>query len=184
MLTYLERFILDWGYVALFLGALIEGESIVLTISSMSYYGHFEISKVVLITFAGTMIADQSLFYLGRYFGPKIFRRFPKIQGKSQKAFDLLKRYEVPFILSFRFIYGIRIISPVVIGFSGIKAKKFSALNLFAAIIWTILSCGLGYCIGIFGNLFGFNNSSIALLFSFLMASLVILISHGISRIK
>jgi len=51
MLSFIDSFIQDWGYIALFLGSLIEGESIVLTVSSMCYFGKFSLPKVMMITF-------------------------------------------------------------------------------------------------------------------------------------
>lgn len=178
MLSFIDSFIQDWGYIALFLGSLIEGESIVLTVSSMCYFGKFSLPKVMMITFLGTLLADQILFYIGRFLGPKIFKTFPYLKEKSKKAFFLLNKYQIPFILSFRFIYGIRIISPIVVGISNVSSLKYSVLNLIAAFIWTILSCGLGYFIGAFGNLVGVNNSSIGILFSFIIVICVIVFFH------
>jgi membrane protein DedA with SNARE-associated domain len=178
MLSFIDRFIQDWGYIALFFGALIEGESIVLTVSSMCYYGKFSLPKVMIIAFLGTLFADQVLFYVGRFLGPKIFKTFPSLKERSKRAFFLLDKYQVPFILSFRFIYGIRIISPVVVGISNVGSFKYTILNVFSAIIWTILSCGLGYFIGAFGSLIGVNNSSIGILFSFIIVVLVIVFFH------
>ena len=66
----------------------------------------------------------------------------------ANKAFILLHKWDIWFILSFRFIYGIRMISPVIIGSSGISPARFIPLNLAAAIVWTAISCAGGYLLG------------------------------------
>ncbi len=49
---------------------------------------------------------------------------------------DLLERHPTGFILAFRFLYGMRTISPVIIGLSGVPFRKFLLLNAIAAGIW------------------------------------------------
>lgn len=139
-------FVREWGYYAVFFGSIIEGESIILSASALAYFGHLDIVKVMVITFFGTLFADQGIFLLGYFWGPKFFKRFPKTKIKAKKAFDYLEKYDVWFIMSFRFIYGIRALSPLVIGASHkVPIMRFVRLNFIAALIWTILSCMAGY---------------------------------------
>jgi membrane protein DedA with SNARE-associated domain len=134
----------------LFLGSCFEGESIVLFFSAMAYKGYFSFPAVLAIAFTATLLADQTLFYAGRHFGPKLLNRKPEWQERVDKIFRLLHQYNIWFILSFRFIYGIRTLSPLVIGASGFNRKRFAILNFIAAAIWAALSCTTGYLIGYF----------------------------------
>ncbi len=43
------------------------------------------------------------------------------------------------FILAFRFIYGMRTVSPVIIGLSSVSARRFVVLNAVAAIVWGVV---------------------------------------------
>lgn len=147
-MEHLIVFIQTWGYLAVLLGAMIEGESVILSACAMAYLGYMSITKIVIIAFLGTLIADQALFYLGRFYGARILARFPKFQEPTEKAFALLHKWDLWFILSFRFIYGIRIISPVVIGSAGVTPSRFIPLNVVAAIVWTSISCTGGYLLG------------------------------------
>lgn len=142
------EFIKNWGYIVVLLGSMVEGESIILTACVMAYMGYLSIAKIVLIAFLGTLIADQSLYYLGRYYGPAILSRFPRFDKSAQRAFTLLHKWDIWLILSFRFIYGIRIISPIVIGSAGVSPKRFIPLNVVAAFVWTAISCTGGYLLG------------------------------------
>jgi membrane protein DedA with SNARE-associated domain len=147
----LEQFVIflkTWGYLAVFLGALVEGESIILTASSMASFGYLSLPKVMITAFMGTLLADQVLYMVGRHYGPSFFDRFPKLQAPSQRAFSLLKKYDVWFIIACRFVYGIRITSAIVIGAGGVPPRRFIPLNILSASIWTVVSCVGGYLLG------------------------------------
>ncbi|MEI6628393.1 MAG: DedA family protein [Alphaproteobacteria bacterium] len=141
-------FVQEWGYVAVFLGAIVEGETVILTSSALAALGYMNIYKIMLITFCTTVVVDQILFQVGRRYGPAFFERYPKLKPRANKAFHLLHRFDRWFILSFRFIYGIRVISPIVIGAAQVEPKRFAPLNILSAIIWTLVSCYSGYMMG------------------------------------
>lgn len=176
------QFLEKWGYLGVFLGSLIEGESVVLTVSSMAYFGKFQLIKVMFYAFLGTLLADQLLFYIGRFVGVRLLSKFKKLEKKSAYIIQLLEAYDVPFILGFRFVYGIRIISPFFIGLSNISIPKFSILNLIAALIWSIFSCTLGYYIGAFSRMLGSEKMYITVIFNVVVTLFIILLFHFISR--
>ena len=141
-------FVQDGGYIAVFLGAIVEGETVILTSSALAALGYMNIYKIMLITFCTTVVVDQILFQVGRKYGPAFFEKYPKLRPRVNKAFHLLHRFDSWFILSFRFIYGIRVISPIVIGAAHVDPKRFAPLNILSALIWTLVSCYSGYMMG------------------------------------
>jgi len=60
----------------------------------------------------------------------------------------MLERRPIGFVLGFRFLYGLRIVSPLAIGASALPLRRFVALNVCAAIIWGISFTALGYLFG------------------------------------
>jgi membrane protein DedA with SNARE-associated domain len=144
-MDHLIEFIKDWGYYAVFLGSLVEGESVILVACFMAHLGYLSLIKIMIIAFCGTLFADQALYYVGRYYGQAIIQKFHRLHAPANRAFKLLHSWDIWFILSFRFIWGIRTISPVVIGSSGITPQRYTPLNLAAAIVWTLISCIGGY---------------------------------------
>jgi len=138
------------GYLVLLLGSFVEGESFVLTAGFLSYTGFLSLPVCIMIAFLGSMCADQLLFFVGRYYGPSLLDKRPVWKEKSKRVFELLHKYNVWFIVGFRFVYGIRTISPLVIGASGIGVKRFAILNFIAAFFWAVISCFLGYLLGYF----------------------------------
>ena len=140
-MEYLIDIIKDWGYLAVFLGSLVEGESVILVACFMAHLGYLSLVKIMIIAFCGTLFADQALYYVGRYYGQAIIQKFHYLHAPANRAFALLHNWDIWFILSFRFIWGIRTISPIVIGSSGITPQRYTPLNLIAAIVWTLISC-------------------------------------------
>lgn len=144
----MESFIQKYGYLAVFLGSTIEGELILLTAGYFAYAGVLDLKWVIFFAFLGTLLADQGCFFLGRYYGPRLLNRFPVLKTKSEKVFRLLHAYKNLFIMSFRFVYGIRIASPLVIGASQLSVRRFTVLNFPAALFWAVVIAWLGYFFG------------------------------------
>jgi len=148
-----EEFFLHYGpiivYAAIFAGSLVEGEFIVLTCSSLAYrYDSISIFILTFLAFIGSMSADQTLFFVGRRYGPRFIKKRPAWEKRVEKIFYYMRKHSTLFILTFRFIYGIRTLSPIVIGASGVAVRRFAILNFFAAMAWAILSCSAGYLLG------------------------------------
>lgn len=136
----------DWGYWLVFFGSMVEGELILLSASAAASLGYLDISKVFTIAFLTTVFVDQGLFFIGRHIGTDwLIRRVPKLEKARNKAFLFLNRMEIFFIFAFRFIYGIRTVSPLIIGSAGIKPLKFILCNMVSGLIWAGGSCWLGY---------------------------------------
>ncbi|MDR1488758.1 MAG: DedA family protein [Holosporales bacterium] len=148
MLSGLANFVKDWGYIAVMLGAMIEGESVVLTASALSAMGYMSIYKVFFIVFLTTVITDQGLFFIGYKMGTSwLINKFPKLEKTRNRVFKLLHKMDIFFIFSFRFIYGVRTISPLIIGSAHIKPRRFIIYNFFSGVCWAFVSCFLGYTI-------------------------------------
>lgn len=138
----------DWGYWLVFFGSMVEGEVILLSASAASALGYLDIHKVFIIAFCTTVCADQGLFFLGRHIGTDwLVHRIPKLEKARTKAFELLHKMDIFFIFSFRFIYGIRTISPLIIGSAKVKPIRFIICNIISGLTWAGLSCWLGYSI-------------------------------------
>ncbi|MDR0552883.1 MAG: VTT domain-containing protein [Holosporales bacterium] len=148
MFAEFAEFVKNWGYIAVLLGAMIEGESIVLTASALAAGGFLSIYKVFWISLFATVFADQVLFWCGYKLGTDwLVKRFPKLEKARERGFSLLKRMDVFFIFVFRFIYGIRIISPIVIGSAHIKPSRFAIYNAISGFFWALVICSIGYAV-------------------------------------
>ena len=144
----IEDLLSTYGYLAIILITFLEGESIVILAGVFASQGLMDLNLVVLSAVAGSFAGDQLYYTIGRHYGTPLLARWPHLGKKIDWAFRLVRRYEIPFILSFRFIYGVRNVSPFVIGMSGVRRIKFMSLNLIAACVWAgVFSFG-GYYVG------------------------------------
>ena len=60
----------------------------------------------------------------------------------------MLKKYDIWFILTFRFLYGVRNVTPPALALAGVPHRRFAILNFFAAGIWAVSFAGAGYLFG------------------------------------
>jgi len=145
----IESLIGQYGLVALFLGAGLEGETVVMAGGVLAHQGLVWLPGAMAATAAGSFVADQLFFAAGRRF--RDHRRVKAITAKPAfaRAKAMLERHPTGFIVAFRFIYGIRTVSPIAIGTTDVPTRTFVILNAIAAVIWGILFSAIGY---LFGN--------------------------------
>jgi membrane protein DedA with SNARE-associated domain len=138
-------------YLIVLIGSFVEGESVILTASALAYkYDQISLTTLMALAFMGSLCADQLSFFIGRKYGPRIIDRRQSWKDASTRVFYHLHKHGTLFILSFRFIYGIRVASPIIIGAAGVGVKRFAILNFIAAAVWSVISCSGGYLIGYF----------------------------------
>jgi membrane protein DedA with SNARE-associated domain len=99
---------------------------------------------VVAAVALGGMIGDQLLYFLGLRFGPALLQRFQNTARKSAAPSDD-QRHPYLFVIGTRFMYGFRVIGPMLIGASRLPPKIFLPLNIVGAIAWALIFTTLGY---------------------------------------
>lgn len=62
-------------------------------------------------------------------------------------ANHLIDRFQVPLIIGFRFLYGLRTVLPFALGASNVGAVRFIGLNAIGAFVWAAVVGG-GYLFG------------------------------------
>jgi membrane protein DedA with SNARE-associated domain len=148
MYQILEHFIQTYGYYALFLGTFAEGETILVLGGIAAATGHLNLQLVMLIAFCGSLLGDQTIFFIGRIWGKAFLAKRPRLQPRVAKVHRLLERHHVLLLLGFRFLYGLRNIIPLVIATSNVKTSRFIMLNVMGAAMWAISVSFLGYFLG------------------------------------
>lgn len=137
-----------WPYLVTFAWTFVEGESFVLFAGFAAAQGLLNLPLLLVAAWLGSFCGDQCYFWIGRTFGLKVLASRPNWRARVDKVLGFLRRYDVGFILTFRFIYGVRNFSSFAIGISGVGWLRFMALNLVAALIWAVAFVGAGYLSG------------------------------------
>ena len=144
----IETLVAHYGPIALFAGAGMEGETVVVTGGVLAHRGLVPLWAAIAATAGGSFLADQIFFALGRRYRDHPRVRRIMARPAFARALRTLERHPTGFILAFRFLYGLRTVSPVAIGTSQVPVGRFVALNAVAAISWAALFTGLGYGFG------------------------------------
>lgn len=143
-----EELIINYGYFALFIGTFLEGETVLVVAGFLAYQGYLDLLGVIGAAFLGTFAGDQTFFYLGRTKGIRFLEKRRGWKRKADRAFELLHEHDVLVILGFRFLYGIRNVTPFVIGASRLSPLRFFILNFLGAMTWAAIVGYLGYQFG------------------------------------
>lgn len=144
----LEELISLYGVAIIFVGKFLEGETIVVVAGFLSHQEILNPFAVAISSFLGSFFGDQLWFYLGRRYATH--RLVKRIIDRPifDKLMSTIEKHPVKFILTFRFIYGIRTISPVALGLTDIKVRTFLVFNAIAAALWAATFTMAGYAFG------------------------------------
>ena len=137
-----------WSYLITFAWTFFEGETFVLFAGFAAAQGLMSAPLLVVAAWLGSFVGDQCYFWIGRRFGLRVLARQPAWRARVDTALGWLKKYDAGFILTFRFIYGVRNFSSFALGISGIDWRRFLVLNFIAAGLWATLFVGIGYDLG------------------------------------
>jgi membrane protein DedA with SNARE-associated domain len=144
----MEELIATHGYIAVFIGTFLEGETILALAGVAAAYGYLSFALVCAVAVMGAFLGDQVCFFVGRRYGHRVLARFPKLAAKAPRVQALLRRWDAPAVIMLRFAYGLRIAGPIVIGTCGISPWRLAFFNFIGALIWAPIVAGVGYLAG------------------------------------
>lgn len=143
-----ESLLEQFGYLAVFLGTVVEGEAILVAAGFFASQGYLDIVLVGIIAFAGAYTGHLFWFWLGRVHGVRLVDRFPSMQRHYGQAMRVFERYGVAAIMITQWLYGLRITCAVIIGMSRIAIVKFLIYQAISCAIWAAAITALGYYFG------------------------------------
>lgn len=167
----LTELVKNYGYLAVLIGTFFEGETILLLGGFAAHMGFLELPWVIASAIAGSFSGDQLYFYIGRHYGPRIIAKRLSWQQGAEKVYKHLHRHKNLLILSFRFFYGFRNVTPFAVGAANISRSRFFILNLIGAIVWAI---SFGYAGYLFGEGFRLLLTDFTLYESYVLFGLVV----------
>ncbi|MCX7672625.1 MAG: DedA family protein [Thiobacillaceae bacterium] len=137
-----------YGLPVVFLGALLEGETVLLIAGFAAHRGYLDFGAVVAVAWAGAVLGDQFYFWLGRRHGRALLARWPSRAAAVQRALALIERHPRKIVLAMRFAWGLRTALPIAIGLSRMPRLRFFWLNLVSAALWAPAVAGAGWVFG------------------------------------
>jgi membrane protein DedA with SNARE-associated domain len=144
----LETLLTSYGYPLVLLGTLLEGETVLVMGGVAAHLGYLSLDRVIACGFCGTLASDQLCFFIGRRHGKVLLARHPAWQSRAERVMRRLERHQNLLILGFRFLYGLRSITPFAIGLSGVSYLHYTVLNAIGAGLWAVGIGLAGYYFG------------------------------------
>jgi len=144
----LPQLLAEYGYLAVFAGSLVEGETIVVLAGFAAQQGYMSPQWILALAFFGGATGDQFYFFLGRRFGDALLLRLPRLVSPAARVSRLLLRYHEGLIVGMRFMYGLRVLGAIAIGMSKVPAWRFVLFNSVGAAIWALTFTTLGFMFG------------------------------------
>src|SRR5918999_2279235 len=161
------RFVVDllftYGYVVIFIGAALDnfglpasGDVVLFAGGWFSNIGRAALPLVMLSGFAGALISDNAVYWIGRIGGRTLIIRVLKMRLLhfliNEKNLARVERYFEAhggkMVFVGRFGPGLRSMTPLFAGVSRMKYHKFLPYNLSAAAVWAVAYTLVGYAFG------------------------------------
>jgi len=138
----------DIGPWAVALGAGFEGETAAVAGGVMAHRQLFTPYEAWLATAFGAFVADELFFQIGRRFRDRPFVVHARQKPAFARAVGFIECYPNAYILIFRFLYGLRTVSPIAMGLTRISLRRFAPLNAIACLLWSGVFTALGFWFG------------------------------------
>jgi membrane protein DedA with SNARE-associated domain len=138
----------DYGYLAVLVVNMFEGETIVLLAGAAVHFGLLDMPWVLASGLAGCVAGDQLWYFIGRRWGPRILALRRSWEERAERVHRYLRRHQDLLIFTFRFYYGLRAVTPFAIGSAQVPRLRFFVLNFASAVLWTLVFAYAGYFLG------------------------------------
>lgn len=142
--TWIEKY----GYLAVLLGALLEGETAFVLAGYAASRGYLDLLPTYLMAVLGGMIADSTYYLIGRLNGRRMIRHFPSLRKPRARAVLLLRRWGRATAFLARFAYGLRIVLSLSMGAAHMRYRTFLTFNLLGSLCFAAIYLALGYLFG------------------------------------
>ena len=144
----MEEFLRQYGPIGIFLGAGFEGQTAVIVGGLLARQHIVQLWLVLASAMAGSGVVDQLLFVAGRRFRTHRWVVRATQQQAFSRALTFIERFPISYTLAFRFIFGLRVASPIAIGVSQVPTWRFTLLNILGAMIWATAFTMAGFIFG------------------------------------
>jgi membrane protein DedA with SNARE-associated domain len=122
----LESLLATYGHPALIIGTFLEGEPVLVLGGLAAHQGWLSLHWVIACGFCGALCTDQLCFLLGRRHGKTLLARHPSWHPRAARVLRVLERHQNLLILGFRFLWGLRSVTPYAIGISNVSYLRFT----------------------------------------------------------
>ena len=163
ILHFVSGLLLAHGYAVIFIGAALDnfglpasGDVVLFAGGWLANLGRVALPLVMLSGFAGALVSDNAVYWIGRIGGRPLISRVLKMrflhflinEGTLEKVERSFEAHGGKMVFVGRFGPGLRSMTPLFAGVSRMKYYKFLPYNLSAAAVWAVAYTLVGYVFG------------------------------------
>lgn len=163
VLNFVTNLLIAHGYLVVLFGAALDnfglpssGDIVLFAGGLFANQGHLALPLVMLSGFAGALISDNSVYWIGRIGGRPLVGRILKMRLLhflvNEKSLSKVERYFETHggktVFVGRFGPGLRSMTPLFAGVTRMKYYRFVPYNLAAATVWSVAYSLIGYVFG------------------------------------
>ena len=187
VVDFVTGLLLTHGYLVIFLGAALDnfglpssGDVVLFAGGFFANNGQAALPLVMLSGFAGALVSDNSVYWIGRIGGRPLIDRILKIRLLqfliNEKSLEKVERYFESHggktVFVGRFGPGLRSMTPLFAGVTRMGYFRFVPYNVAAALVWAVVYSLIGYVFGQYWS----ELLAVAKSFGFSVAALVVLV--------
>ena len=144
----MEGLLLKYGYLLLFFGVAVEGETVLLAGSFLAERGYFHLPLVIVTAVVANCTADQIYYQAARARGRAWLETRFGNSDRYRRIIGGVSRHASWLLLVSRFAFGFRILIPAACGVLGMPVLRFTLINLIAGLVWAVPTGLLGFYFG------------------------------------
>ena len=163
VLDFVNNLLIAHGYLVILFGAALDnfglpssGDIVLFAGGLFANRGHLALPLVVLSGFAGALISDNAVYWIGRVGGRPLIGRILKMRFLhflvNEKSLSKVERYFESHggktVFVGRFGPGLRSMTPLFAGVTRMKYYRFVPYNVAAAAVWSVVYSLIGYIFG------------------------------------
>ena len=153
-------FLIEYKYLFLFLGALIEGFNSLIFGGFLASLEGVKFLPLWTLMVIGHCLNGYFWYSIGYFGGASALDKWGHKKKMSHEILENISRYFHAYsgraILLAKFTWGLEIAMLILAGSFKYNLKSFSKYNFFGSLFWVSMTMGLGYVFGHSSSLFGF----------------------------
>jgi membrane-associated protein len=149
--TYFILFLIIFCETGLVITPFLPGDSLLFAAGAIAgSMGVLNVPTLVILLFIAAFAGDNSNYFIGRYFGPKIFNMNLRFINKSylERTHQFYEKHGGKTIIAARFMPIIRTFAPFVAGIGSMRYPRFVTFSIIGNLIWINLFTWAGYGLG------------------------------------
>ncbi len=139
----------EYGPWAVFAGAFLEGELVLITAAILASQGMLNIESVWVGAFLGAWTGHLFWFLAGRVFGTRyLLTRLKRYATQIGEVNRMILKHPKTAIFALQYLYGMRVIGAAGLGTSDLAFTRFAFYEAVNCMIWALVVLSAGWFLG------------------------------------